>query len=40
MSEWKDVLLTEITTKIGDGLHGTLFMIVMVNIILKMVIIL
>jgi len=23
MSEWKDVLLTEITTKIGDGLHGT-----------------
>jgi type I restriction enzyme, S subunit len=23
MSEWKEVLLTEITTKIGDGLHGT-----------------
>jgi type I restriction enzyme, S subunit len=25
MSEWKEVLLTEITTKIGDGLHGTPF---------------
>lgn len=23
MSEWKEVILTEITTKIGDGLHGT-----------------
>lgn len=23
MSDWKDVLLTDITSKIGDGLHGT-----------------
>ena len=23
MSEWKEVILTEITTRIGDGLHGT-----------------
>lgn len=23
MSDWKEVLLTDITTKIGDGLHGT-----------------
>ncbi len=23
MSEWKEVILTEITSKIGDGLHGT-----------------
>ncbi len=23
MSEWKEVVLTEITTRIGDGLHGT-----------------
>jgi type I restriction enzyme S subunit len=23
MSEWKEILLTDITTKIGDGLHGT-----------------
>lgn len=23
MKEWKEVLLTDITTKIGDGLHGT-----------------
>ena len=23
MSEWKEVLLTEVTTRIGDGLHGT-----------------
>lgn len=23
MSEWKEVLLANITTKIGDGLHGT-----------------
>ena len=23
MSEWKEILLPEITTKIGDGLHGT-----------------
>jgi type I restriction enzyme, S subunit len=23
MGEWKEVLLTEVTTKIGDGLHGT-----------------
>ncbi len=23
MSEWKEVMLTEITTRIGDGLHGT-----------------
>ena len=23
MSEWKKILLTDITTKIGDGLHGT-----------------
>jgi type I restriction enzyme S subunit len=23
MSEWKEILLTDITTRIGDGLHGT-----------------
>ena len=23
MSEWKDVVLTDVTSKIGDGLHGT-----------------
>ncbi|HAS1783074.1 TPA: restriction endonuclease subunit S, partial [Enterobacter asburiae] len=23
MSEWKKVLLTDVSVKIGDGLHGT-----------------